>query len=72
MQHHDYLLGFYLNMNIDSSDGEKNRLGCQMDFLLFWPKNFTYFKRSVLKPHSGFLAQKSEEESQANKPPEIK
>lgn len=48
-------------MDIDFSYGEKSRLGCQMEFQMFWPKNCTYFKRITLKSHLGFLAQKSEE-----------
>lgn len=73
MQHHDNLLGFYLNMDIHFSDREKNRLGCHMEFCLFWPKNSTYFKRTALKPHPGFLAQKSEgKKTKPKNPPEIK
>lgn len=45
-----------------------------MEFHLFWPKNCTCFKRTTLKPHSGFLGQKSEEKkpTKPKKAPEIK
>lgn len=70
MQPRDNLLGFYLNMDwtyIGFFDKERNRLGCQMEFHLVWPENCTYFKSTTLKPHSGFLAQKSDGEKKKKK-----
>lgn len=58
MQPYYNLLGVYSNKvwsYTDFSDGEINRLGWQMKFHLYCPKNCIYFRRTTLEPSSELL-----------------